>query len=104
MTRRTRAGALSLTFAFASFFAASGARAQNTVVGHWEGAIIQPSGELKILVDFTTASDTFTGTFDLPDAAVFHWPLKVEYSAPKVRFRLPSSSTSPEPPFPRTSR
>lgn len=64
-------------------------RVQNTLAGHWEGAITQPAGELKIVVEFTAASDTFTGTFDLPDAAVFHWPLKIEYGAPKVKFRLP---------------
>ena len=44
---------------------------------------------MKIVVDFTAVSDTFAGTFDLTDAAVFHWPLRVEYGAPKVRFRLP---------------
>lgn len=86
MTRRLRAGALCLTCMFAS---SSAGRAQNTLGGHWEGAITQPAGQLKIVVDFKAASDTFTGTFDLPDAAVFHWPLKVEYGAPKVRFRLP---------------
>jgi dienelactone hydrolase len=44
---------------------------------------------LNIVVDFTASSDTLTGTFDLPDAAIFQWPLKVEYRAPKVKFRLP---------------
>ena len=58
--------------------------------GHWEGAITQPAGELKILVDFTAAGDKLKGTFDLPAAAIFHWPLKIDYASPKLRFRLPT--------------
>jgi dienelactone hydrolase len=88
MTRRLRTGALFLTFVFASSSSPFAARAQNTLAGHWEGGIIQPAGELKIVVDFTAVSDAFAGTFDLPDAAVFRWPLKVEYGAHQVRFRL----------------
>jgi hypothetical protein len=58
--------------------------------GHWEGAITQPAGELKIMVDFMSEGDAVNGTFDLPAAAVFHWPLRTNYSAPKVKFRLPT--------------
>ena len=57
--------------------------------GHWQGAINLPAGELKIMVDFTAGPNDLKGTFDLPDAAVFHWPLKIEYAAAKVKFRLP---------------
>jgi hypothetical protein len=57
--------------------------------GHWEGAIVQPSGELKIAVDFTTEGAP-KGTFSLSAAAALNWPLKVAYAAPGVKFRLPS--------------
>jgi len=56
--------------------------------GHWEGAINQPSGDLKIAVDFTT-SGALKGTFSLPAAAALNWPLNVAYAAPGVKFRLP---------------
>jgi len=57
--------------------------------GHWEGAITQPSGELKIAVDFTT-DGAFKGAFSLPAAAALNWPVRVAYAAPNVKFRLPS--------------
>ena len=56
--------------------------------GHWEGAINQPAGELKMAVDFTT-DDTVKGTFTLPAAAALNWPLRIDYSAPNLKFRLP---------------
>ena len=76
-------------FSLASLGLPSALSAQNTLDGHWEGAITQPAGELKIIVDFTPAPDNLKGTFDLPDAAVFHWPLKIDFASSKVRFRLP---------------
>lgn len=57
--------------------------------GHWEGAITQPSGELKIAVDFTT-DGALKGTFTLAAAAALNWPVRVAYAAPNVKFRLPS--------------
>jgi dienelactone hydrolase len=57
--------------------------------GHWEGAITQPAGELRIVVDFTTESNAVKGAFTLPAAAVFQWPLRISYDSPKVKFRLP---------------
>lgn len=56
--------------------------------GHWEGAITQPAGELKMAVDFTT-SGTIKGTFTLPAAAIFKWPLNITYAAPNLKFKLP---------------
>lgn len=88
MIKNFRAVALFVIFGVASLSAPFVSSAQ-TLGGHWEGAITQPAGELKIVVDFTPAPDNIKGTFDLPDAAVFHWPLKIDYAAPKVRFRLP---------------
>lgn len=56
--------------------------------GHWEGAINQPAGELKMLVDFTT-DGTIKGTFSLPASAVLNWPLSITYAEPNLKFRLP---------------
>jgi uncharacterized protein len=56
--------------------------------GHWEGAINQPAGELQIAVDFTTDGG-LKGTFSLPAAAALNWPLRIDYTAPSVKFRLP---------------
>src|SRR5262245_59821804 len=56
--------------------------------GHWEGVIIQPAGELKMSADFATNGE-LKGTFNLPAAAIFKWPLTVTYAAPNLKFRLP---------------
>src|SRR5689334_23255819 len=57
--------------------------------GHWEGAINQPAGELKIAVDFTT-DGAIKGSFTLPASAILNLPLRVAYAAPNVKFRLPT--------------
>jgi uncharacterized protein len=62
--------------------------AEPKLAGHWEGAITQPTGELKIVVDFTTEG-AIRGTFSLPAAAVFKWPLQIAYTDPNLKFRLP---------------
>lgn len=62
---------------------------ENQLKGHWEGAINQPAGELKMAVDFTT-DGIIAGTFTLPAAAALNWPLRVTYAAPNLKFRLPS--------------
>jgi pimeloyl-ACP methyl ester carboxylesterase len=56
--------------------------------GHWEGAINQPAGELKMSADFTT-DGALKGTFSLPAAAIFKWPLTITYAAPNLKFKLP---------------
>jgi hypothetical protein len=45
---------------------------------------------LKVVFDFTAEGDAVKGTFDLPAAAVFHWPLRTSYAPPNVKFRLPT--------------
>jgi uncharacterized protein len=79
-----------LALAFGAFGTAPSGAGQEQLDGHWEGAITQPSGDVKIAVDLRTRGDAVTGTFDLPAAAVFRWPLKVAYASPKVTVRLPS--------------
>lgn len=79
-------GLFSLIFAV---LCATSLRAKESELnGHWEGAILQP-GDLKIVVDFTTQGNTVKGSFSLPAAAVFQWPLIIGYDSPKVKFRLP---------------
>src|SRR5215475_7269031 len=60
--------------------------------GHWEGAITQPAGDVKIMADFTRESDAAKGTFSLPAAAVFQWPLSIVHTSSSVKFRLPNGT------------
>src|ERR1041385_6722882 len=60
--------------------------------GHWEGAISQPAGELKIMAEFTTEGDAAKGSFSLPAAAVFQWPLTIVHTSSNVKFRLPNGT------------
>src|SRR5262245_61509402 len=70
-------------------WAASVCAQEKQLDGHWEGAINQPGGELKMSADFTT-NGAVKGTFSLPAAAIFKWPLTITYAAPDVKFRLPT--------------
>jgi uncharacterized protein len=65
---------------------------QNQIDGHWEGAINQPAGELKIMADFTTERQAAKGTFSLPAAAIFQWPLQIVHDSSNVKFRLPNGT------------
>ena len=92
MSKRSIAPGL-LALAVGAFGAApSGARVQQ-LDGHWKGAITQPAGDLEIAADVATRGDEIDGTFDLPAAAVFRWPLKIDYPSPKVVLRLPNGMT-----------
>jgi alpha-beta hydrolase superfamily lysophospholipase len=61
--------------------------------GHWEGAITQPAGALKIAVDFARQGDTITGRFTLPASAAFKWPLRVTSANANVQFKMPTGVT-----------
>jgi hypothetical protein len=74
---------------FGALCATSLGAKESELNGHWEGAINQPSGELKIAVDFTT-DGALKGTFTLLASAALNWPLRVAYAAPSVKFRLPT--------------
>jgi uncharacterized protein len=82
-----------LALAFGAFGTVPSGAGMRQLDGHWEGAITQPAGDLKIAVDFMTQGDAIRGNFDLPAAAVFRWPLKIGYASPKVSFRLPMGVT-----------
>jgi uncharacterized protein len=77
-----------LSLLFGILWANSVCAQEKQLNGHWEGAINQPAGELKIAVDFTT-DGTIKGTFTLPAAAAFNWPLNIAYASPNLKFRLP---------------
>lgn len=62
---------------------------QQPLEGHWEGVIIQPGGELQVMVDFKKEGDKTTGTIDVPAAAIFKWPLEVDDKPPRLHFKLP---------------
>ena len=63
--------------------------AQHSLAGHWEGVINQPGGKLKVIVDFKQENDKTTGTIEIPAAAVFKWPLQIDYKSPALDFKLP---------------
>jgi hypothetical protein len=79
-----------LALAFGAFGTAASGAGEQQLDGHWEGAITQPAGDLKIAADLRTRGDAVSGTFDLPAAAVFRWPLKIGYASLNVNFRLPN--------------
>ena len=87
MKRLVMIGLLSLLFGIP--WATSVCAQEKQLNGHWEGAINQPAGELRMAVDFTTDGAN-KGTFTLPAAAVFNWPLSIVYVAPNLKFRLPT--------------
>jgi pimeloyl-ACP methyl ester carboxylesterase len=89
MSKRLIAPGL-LALAFGAFGTAASGAGEQQLDGHWEGAITQPAGDLKIAADLRTRGDAVSGTFDLPAAAVFRWPLKIGYASPKINFRLPN--------------
>src|SRR5262245_57820245 len=84
--------ALSLAAASLAASGTSGGGADRLALdGHWEGAITQPAGALKISLDVTTQPDAVRGSFTLPAAAVFRWPVTIQSASPKISFKLPGS-------------
>lgn len=63
--------------------------AEPSLEGHWEGVINQPGGELKVIVDFKKENHRITGTIEIPAAAIFKWPLEVDYQSPALNLTLP---------------
>jgi CubicO group peptidase (beta-lactamase class C family) len=48
---------------------------QNSIAGHWEGAIKLPSGDLKISVDFTDVAGKLSATITIPQQGAKDLPL-----------------------------
>jgi pimeloyl-ACP methyl ester carboxylesterase len=64
--------------------------AREPLDGHWEGAITQPAGDLRIAADLRTRGDVVSGTFDAPSVAAFRWPLTISAASPKVSLKIPA--------------
>jgi hypothetical protein len=91
MKRLVMIGLFSLVFSI--LWATSVCGQEKQLNGHWEGAINQPAGELKIVVEFSVQGEEIKGTFTLPASAVFKWPLRVNYATHNVKFGLPTGLT-----------
>lgn len=83
---------LLIVILFASVRATSVCAQEKQLDGHWEGAITQPAGDVKITADFTRESHAAKGTFSLPAAAIFQWPLSIVHTSSSVKFRLPNGT------------
>jgi pimeloyl-ACP methyl ester carboxylesterase len=71
-----------------SFHTTSNA-AQNSIDGHWEGALLREGDELKVAFDFRTEEGNLKGIIDSPDAGGLGIPLiKISFESPKVHFEL----------------
>jgi hypothetical protein len=81
-----------LALLLCSFHTSSNA-AQNSIDGHWEGALLREGDELKVAVHFRTEAGNLKGTIDSPDAGGLGIPLiKISFESPKVHFELPPAA------------
>jgi alpha-beta hydrolase superfamily lysophospholipase len=62
---------------------------EQPIEGHWQGVINQPGGKLKVIVDFKKENEKTIGTIEIPAAAIFKWPLQIDYKSPALDFSLP---------------
>lgn len=71
---------------------------QNSIAGHWEGAINVPNGDIKISVDVTSASDgKLSATISIPQQGARDLPLSnVSQNGTDVAFDLPNIPGDPK--------
>ncbi|HKQ91780.1 MAG TPA: serine hydrolase, partial [Blastocatellia bacterium] len=71
---------------------------QNTIAGHWEGAIKLPTGALNFSVDFTVAADgKLAATITIPQQGAKDLPLtNVGFDNGEVTFALPNIPGDPK--------
>ncbi len=71
---------------------------QNSIAGHWEGAIKLPNGDLKISVDFTAAADgKLSATITIPQQGAKDLPLTdVGLNNAEVTFAIPGVPGDPK--------
>ena len=86
----TRLIASGLVAALGVFGIVPSGSARELLDGHWEGAITQPAGDLRIAVDLKTRDDVLSGTFDAPWVAAFRWPLTISSAPPKLSLKIPA--------------
>lgn len=71
-----------------------GSITQQSLAGHWEGAISIQGVQLGIQVDFKAGQDNIQGTIDIPQQGAKGLALKnVLWKEPKVHFELPAGLT-----------
>src|SRR4029453_1782922 len=75
---------------FGTLLSGSSFAQRSDVLGHWEGAIHQPSGDLRIVVDLSGQGTPVGGIFSMAAVGAYQWPLSVTDDAGRVRFRLPT--------------
>ncbi len=69
---------------------------QDTVEGHWEGAVEIPGNPLLFMVDLKRDGDAFTGTIDIPSQGGKDVPLSdVSVEDGKIRFAIPNVPGNP---------
>lgn len=94
---RLRTVAKVFLFSLLGLVSALAASQQNSIAGHWEGAIKLPSGELKISVDFISASDgKLSATITIPQQGAKDLPLTdVGLNSGEVTFAIPGVPGDP---------
>ncbi|HMV46565.1 MAG TPA: serine hydrolase [Blastocatellia bacterium] len=93
-----RGFASAFLFILLCFAFAPAAAQQNSVAGHWEGAIKLPGNELKISVDFTAAADgKLSATITIPQQGAKDLPLSdVGFTGGEVTFAIPGVPGDPK--------
>jgi len=75
----------------------AGAQPSNSPAGHWEGAITLPGTELAIRVDLEQASNTWSGTIDIPVQGLRGFKLgEVTVQDAAVSFMMPGIPGDPK--------
>lgn len=66
---------------------------QNSIVGHWQGALLREGDELKVTADFKIEAWNLKGTIDSPATGGLGIPLiKISFESPRVHFELPPAA------------
>ncbi|HEX9001850.1 MAG TPA: serine hydrolase [Blastocatellia bacterium] len=95
---RLRAVANTFLFSLLGLVTALAASQQNSIAGHWEGAIKLPGGALNISVDFSAAADgRLSATITIPQQGAKDLPLSdVGVANGEVSFALPGVPGDPK--------
>ena len=81
---------------FGLLFFLAPAHAEPALEGHWQGAIVLPSGKLEIDVDFAAASGALTGDISIPAQNLRDFALaELGRDGAAVRFKMPGIPGNP---------
>jgi hypothetical protein len=85
----TAAGALVRLIAILIVAAALPARAEDAIIGRWEGGARMPDDELNVIVDLAQQNDVWVGSIIIPGLGVKGTPLTdIKVQAPDVNFAV----------------